>query len=330
MQLCFRAQQRNLHGVMTLNLLLGTYPLLIAASSFIFVQILTVGNSSGGVYTNGADYRALGLSILNSRLLSPATTRSWMKPQSGTSSLVFSIGAPWEIYRLLIPVSPRSNRTRVSDLYTKSGGVSGYTSILALSPDHGLGYSILIAGNNSGSARWPLRDIVGETFIPAAEHAGVENAKQNLVGTFANSKVEASNLTLAVEDDHTGLRLESWFVGGVSWLANVSEPAVDPSIAENLTILLYPTGSMSRTNSLSDLYITKGTVNLTFRAIPNTLDGNVRAEVEGGVGMFDNSILPWFGAGMLDTNDEFVLEITDGKVKSVVSPVNGLKYERLE
>lgn len=92
------------------------------------------------MYTNLADLRTTGLSILNSNILAASTTQEWMKPLSGTGSLVELVGAPWEITRLMIPVSPASTRTRVRDLYLKAGGNVDYTSVIALSPDHGLGY----------------------------------------------------------------------------------------------------------------------------------------------------------------------------------------------
>ncbi|KAH7353176.1 beta-lactamase/transpeptidase-like protein [Pyrenochaeta sp. MPI-SDFR-AT-0127] len=60
---------------------------------------------SGGVYPNARDLRALGLSILQSKLLSGAQARQWMKPHVHTSSLTGSVGAPWEIYQLALPVS---------------------------------------------------------------------------------------------------------------------------------------------------------------------------------------------------------------------------------
>lgn len=84
-------------------------------------------------------------------------------------------------------MSPKSSRTRVSDLYTKLGGNPQYTAVFALSPDHGLGYSILLAGPTSSTDRIPLRDIVGTVFVTAAEHAAVENAERNFAGTFVDT-----------------------------------------------------------------------------------------------------------------------------------------------
>lgn len=93
---------------------------------------------SGGIYANLAGLRTIGLSILNFEILSPTTAQDlWMKPRSGAGSLVELVRAPWEITRLMIPVNPASDRTRVCDLYLKAGGNGEYTSIIALSPAPG-------------------------------------------------------------------------------------------------------------------------------------------------------------------------------------------------
>lgn len=69
----------------------------------------------------------------------------------------------------------------------KAGGDGDFTTIFALSPDHGVGYSILVAGSTTTTAPWRLHNTTGETFIPAAEHVGWENAGQNFAGTFFES-----------------------------------------------------------------------------------------------------------------------------------------------
>ncbi|KAK7398417.1 hypothetical protein QQX98_012212 [Neonectria punicea] len=280
---------------------------------------------SGGIYANSADLRAAGLSILNSELLSPATTRAWMKPLSGTGSLVELVGAPWEISRLAIPVTPGSNRTRVSDLYTKAGGNGDYTCIFALSPDHGIGYSILVAGSTASSARWPLRDLIGETFIPAAEHAAAEHAERNFAGVFVDETSDA-NLTLAVDKGSPGLSLESFYINGTdSRVAMIggSEPVP-------LDVRLYSTGITSRSNSLSSLYSGNGSLRTSYRAVIMGLPLTDRTAVEGGKGgLFDNTFA-WSSLGFFGTLDEFVFEIVDGKLVSVTSSLTETTLKRID
>ncbi|KAF6805469.1 beta-lactamase [Colletotrichum sojae] len=277
-----------------------------------------IAASSGGIYTNGADLRALGLSILNSQLISAANTSHWMKPLSGTGSLVEVVGAPWEIARLAIPTSASSNRTRVSDLYTKAGGNGDYTCMFALSPDHGIGFSIIIAGQTASAARWPIRNAVGELFVPALEAAAADNAKNNLAGTFVASA--GSNMTLVVEDDHTGLLVESAFVDG----ADAKSPAIS-------AMRLYPSGLYSNSRSLAALYESEGTFSTTFRVAMYPAELTPRSRSEGGEGgLFDSSQV-WMGFDYpSDAADEYVFTLVDGKVVNVTSSAVGLTFTRLE
>lgn len=213
-----------------------------------------------------------------------------MKPRGSVSTLTQSVGAPWEIYHLMIPVSPGSNRTRLSDLYTKAGGNAGYSALFGLSPDHGLGFSILVAGPHALDERWPLRDAVGETFITAGEHAAMENAAKNLVGTFVNEEADL-NITLTVDADHPGLGMKG------------------PLIPGNVTVRLYPTGAETFSCNNSGL--------LSFRAVTQRLPVGPRAEVEGGKGMFDNGCESWLSVGFSGSDDEYLLDVVDGRVKSL-------------
>ncbi|KAJ5461991.1 uncharacterized protein N7458_003543 [Penicillium daleae] len=272
--------------------------------------------SSGGIYASGADLRAAGLSILHSELLSPTNTSEWMKPHSGTGTLVELVGAPWEISRLEIPVSPASNRTRISDLYTKAGGNGDYTTIFALSPDHGIGYTILVAGSTATPARWPLRDTVGEIFIPAAEHAAWENAKRNLAGTFVDKALPGTNLTLTVDKDRPGLGLGAFWINGQNG-------------RDNPHWRVYPTGLNSISRSLSALYKSKGKMRVAHRMAEPEPPMKPRAAVEGGKGgLFDNSFT-WMNLDFSGPVDEFIFNLVDGRLVSVELPVTGLVLDRV-
>ncbi|KAF2735114.1 beta-lactamase/transpeptidase-like protein [Polyplosphaeria fusca] len=265
--------------------------------------------SSGGIYANTHDLRELGLSILQNRLLCADVTREWMKPRSHTSSLTMSVGAPWEIYRLTIPTSAKSNRTRVSDLYTKMGGQVAYAGIFALSPDHDLGYSVLVAGENATQDRIPLRDVVGTAFIPAAEAAAFENAASNYGGVFADPNNESSNLTLTVDDDKPGLGLPALFVDGVDWRANITQPAFDVS-GDLFSYRLYPSGTE---------YVSPATGALVklFNAVWGIAKPMPRTLVDGGEGgLFEDACMSWTETGFYTTSD-FELEVVGGRLERV-------------
>ncbi|KAK1566233.1 beta-lactamase [Colletotrichum navitas] len=270
--------------------------------------------SSGGIYSNAADLRAFGLSILDSELLSSTNTSRWMKPLSGTGSLVELVGAPWEIARLAIPTSAGSNRTRISDLYTKAGGNYDYTCIFALSPDHGIGYSILVAGSTATPARWPIRDAVGELFIPAAEAAAADNARLNLAGTFVAASA-GSNVTLSVDADGAGLVVESAFINGEDGTAGASAR-------------LFPTGLYSNSRSLSALYGNRGTLSTAFRLVTYPAKLNPRSRSEGGAGgLFDNSQV-WMGLDAQEAVDEYIFTIEDGRLVNITSSYTQMTFMR--
>lgn len=246
-----------------------------------------------------------------------------MKPLSGTGSLVELVGAPWEISRLTIPVTPKSNRTRVCDVYSKAGGNGDYTAIFGLSPDHGIGYSILIAGSTASSARWPLRDLVGEVFVPAAEHAAVENARENLVGTFVSEDFEGTNLTLTVDEGRPGLGLDSLYLEGVEFRSQLVG-------SEKVSTRLYPTGLNSLSRSLSALYRPNATMQVAHRMAGSGLPLKPRAAVEGGKGgLFDNSFV-WANFGFAGNLDEFLLDLVDGRVVGVKNTGLDVVFKRVD
>ncbi|KAF4452189.1 Penicillin-binding protein 4 [Fusarium austroafricanum] len=271
-------------------------------------QDVPVVAGSGGIYTSAKDLRLAGLSILNSEILSPRTTRQWMKPHSSTGTLVELVGAPWEITRLTLPTGPDSNRTRVSDLYMKSGGNGDYTCLIGLSPDHGVGFSLLVAGDTAYAtpARWPIRDAVGTTFLTAAEYAAAESAEKNLAGTFVVEGNETTNFTLAVNKNEPGLNITSFWYKGKDALEGYASSR------------MYPMGLYSNSRSLAAQYNTRGKYSVSFRQVsgfPNPPP--YRAAVEGGKGgLFDHSFT-WMNVGFDGISDDFIFNMDGTKLVSI-------------
>ena len=252
-----------------------------------------------------------------------------MKPKGLESSIVWAVGAPWEINRLTLPVSVNSIQTRISDLYTKSGGQAGYGTLFALSPDHKIGYSVLVAGPAALQDRWTLRAIAGQSFVVAAEHAGRKNAALNFAGTFIDPTNSTTNLTLSIAEDRPALNLDSLYVLGFDVRFAVYSPDAATLPPQNLTVQLYPTNLNSRYANGSQL--------LTYRGVGGLTPAPPRALIDGGSTLFDDSCISWFNTAfnedtITDTGefyDTFLLVVEDGKLIKVILPSVNVTMERV-
>ena len=244
-----------------------------------------------------------------------------MQPRSATSALTGLVGAPWEIYRLAIPVTADSNRTRVSDLYCKLGGNAGYGAVFCLSPDHGTGFSILVAGEGALSDRFFLRDLVGETLIPAAEHAAQAHAARIYPGTYGNS---THNVTLTIDDDHTGIGLTSYFYNGTQSLGAVTgiTPDALQTPPKDLMIRLYPTKPLPAPT------LPRGTQRVSFRAVAQSSKPDPKGQVLSGKNIFAEACDSWQTVGFWIDLDEFVIEFVDGEVHSITSVFGETTFTR--
>ncbi|CAI7653968.1 unnamed protein product [Penicillium pancosmium] len=253
-------------------------------------------NPAGGIYSSANDMAALGRAILNNTLTDPLTTRRWMKPHSHTSSLAYSVGAPWEIISFPVP--------RLIDLYTKSGDIGSYSSILALSPDHGVGFTILVAGTGGHAVVAMVADLVAQTILPALEYIAKDQARVRFAGTYSAPSGGVNSSISIATDFGPGLRVTNWTSNSTDMFQSLAtlRGANDTS---QITIRLYPTGLE-----------TPG--NISFRAlIPPDLGLTP-------IGPFTGSCITWVtvdsfiygGVGL----DEFVFALDDNLSATSVSP----------
>src|SRR3569833_3782185 len=178
---------------------------------------------AGIAYLSTDDLTTNGQSILASKLLSQSKTRSWLKPTSHTAEIHGSIGMPWEIVRLDLPISPSDGsmsnpQTRVSDLYSIAGGIGAYGSLLLLSPDHSIGAVVLTAGPAPGfpGVIPALAEMIIETWIGAAEDAARDQAEEKVAGRYASDD-SGHVITVELKDGAPGLSVE-WAVNGTQIL----------------------------------------------------------------------------------------------------------------
>lgn len=230
----------------------------------------------------------------------------------------------------------------VADTRLLLGGNEGYSAVLALSPDHQLGFSVLVAGEGALSERWPLRAATATRFVGAAEHAAFEVARRNAAGTFAarhdggsNATAGGTNLTITVSEDHPGLGLPEFFIGGADARINMTDPISDPIMYEGLEmhVRLYPTGLDEETGAQGGGKLVK------YRAVPQFAPLGPRNVLQGGAGLFDDQCSVYLSTSFFqnaetpfgeDYYDELDLEYgPDGKVTRVLYPMWDLTFERL-
>lgn len=170
----------------------------------------------------------MGKSILLSSLLPPRTTRKWLQPITHTSALLGSVGRPWEIRRFEIPVSSSTNTTRITDLYTKNGAVGTYLSLLALSPDHDLGISVLTAGPSSTADYNTLVGLASSIWVPAMEEAAREQAVVDFVGTYRSSSDANTYTEFESDPNQPGIFLSNFVSNGTDLLALLASALGEP------------------------------------------------------------------------------------------------------
>ncbi|PGH30641.1 hypothetical protein GX50_06593 [[Emmonsia] crescens] len=203
------------------------------------------GNPAGGFYSSATDLARIGQSILRSGLISETDTRRWLKPNSHTSSLVSSVGSPWEIYRTSNP--------RVVDLYTKFGDLGNYGSVIALSPDHDVGFTVLAAGANPGSQRTILADLIGSLLSATLDKEARLQAIEDFAGTYSSSpdaeddKATVVKISNNKDDNGPGLAIDSFFLNGVPFEGLIGAFfGAPPGAFPKVSLRLQPTGLTAR------------------------------------------------------------------------------------
>lgn len=188
------------------------------------------------MYSSSSDLANFGRDILLSKQLSTLETRRWMKPNSHTSTLSYSVGSPWEILRTKSQIS----HGHTIDLYTKSGSLGQYNSLLVVSQDYGVALSIMTAGSSSSAVMEVVSEMVLQTLIPALENQMLLEECDRLCGIYSSSdQNKNSSLTLSV--DTNGLQIERWINRGVDFLAAIQTYASQTNSPPIQRVLLQAT-----------------------------------------------------------------------------------------
>ncbi|KAI9732550.1 MAG: hypothetical protein M1834_003885 [Cirrosporium novae-zelandiae] len=254
---------------------------------------------TGGMSSSTNDLSAIGRSILNSSFLSDAQTRRWLKPHSHAASIMVSVGAPWEIRRII-----QQPTERVTDLYTKSGDIGAYSCILVLAPDYDAGFVIMAAsssGNSNSNVR-VLADMIANTFLPSFEDIAKTEADIAFGGTYTSRSPNLnSSIILATDPIKPGLGMVKWISNGTDMFPVAT--VAFASSSDTISIRMYPT-NLRTSNEVA------------FRAVIDT------SATTGDSGPFSHRCITWttvdsimYGGASLD---EFVFALgMDSKAVSV-------------
>lgn len=163
---------------------------------------------------------------------------------------------PWEIRRIEMPAVPgassKASGTRLIDLYTKNGGIFAYYAQMALSPDHGLGFMVTIAGrppvtepDRRALEMNIINEMVTDIMVPAFEAAAAEQAIKNFAGTYVATD-NSMEMKIVGLDGHMGLGIQNWTSGDldllVTYYAALSMADSVSSTSPRANLRLYPVG----------------------------------------------------------------------------------------
>ncbi|KAI0134917.1 beta-lactamase/transpeptidase-like protein [Daldinia grandis] len=262
--------------------------------------------ATGNMYASARDVSALGRAILSHKLLSPVSTRRWLKPFAFSSDPLAMVGMPWGARRIKL-----EDTYRYTTAFNKAGNIGDYSALLAILPDFDIGITILLAGELPGNAGFSLADTIGERILPAIEEAARAEAGAKYSGhyVYPNNKINSS-MTI-ITDKLPGLSISQWFSNGTdfAWIATVLQNQYSPVTPR---IRLYPSGLEGPAEN--------GGKRVAFKAMFEDADAprnnNKMFSTECGTWVSIESVI--YGSAAMD---ELIFNVdSSGKVVSVTSP----------
>ncbi|KAK3714048.1 hypothetical protein LTR37_008077 [Vermiconidia calcicola] len=185
-----------------------------------------VQNPTGGIYSSTNDMsKFLRYILTHYNAIAPGI--NWLMPASwGTGSQNF-YGMPFEILRTGRILT---ESTRPVTFATKGGGLPGYTTLISIVPEYGLGVTVLVGCSGCGKLLSAIQEIITVELIRGAEEAiwkAIDKTHRG-VYTATDDKLNSS-LELAVSPS-TGLMVKTFVSNDTDVLGGfVSKYLVDNS-----------------------------------------------------------------------------------------------------
>jgi len=150
------------------------------------------------------------------------------------------MGRPWEILRHALPATSTSTTTRTVDVYTKQGGGGTYSILIALSPDHDVGASIMVVGDETQAYFNTIRKAFLDVWLVAFEEEAREQAQATYAGTYKSG--DNSSMVVGIVPGEPALFIESLVSNGTDVLQYVVNTAGLGGKKGTFGLWLYPMG----------------------------------------------------------------------------------------
>ena len=192
-------------------------------------------NPSGGLWSTANNLLTFQQSILSHKLLGKSDTRRWLQPRALLPSLHQAVGESWEILR---PTDLDVKTHRPIDIFTKTGGVTGYAAYTAIIPEYNIALTINAAGGQAQPAVSTLFPQLVKPLVAYADKLARQQAAIEYTGTYNATVADVtSSMTLEV-DDGPGLAITDLTMNGVPVLHSLATLQKIPF--QSLSARLYP------------------------------------------------------------------------------------------
>ncbi|KAH6642966.1 beta-lactamase/transpeptidase-like protein [Boeremia exigua] len=192
-------------------------------------------NPSGGLWSTPNDLLRFLQSILSHKLLSQRETRRWLQPRVFLPSLQQAVGESWEILR---PTTLELKTKRPVEIFTKTGGVTGYAAYAAIVPEYNIALSITAAGGKANDAVSTLFPLMLKPLVAYADELAQEQAAAEYAGAYTSTIADTTNSMTLAMDDGPGLAVTSFTMNGVPVLQSLAAIKGIPN--QSLSARVYP------------------------------------------------------------------------------------------
>jgi hypothetical protein len=193
-------------------------------------------NPSGGLWSTPNDILTFLHALLQNQLLDKVETRRWLQPRAMLPSLHQLVGESWEIHR---PNDLDIANPRPIDMFTKAGGIAGYSAYAILIPEYDIALTINAAGGKSSAAVQALFPLLVRPLVTYADKLARSQAAATYAGTYnAISANSTNSITLSV-DDGPGLAITSLTINNTPVLQSLA--AMQNIPFASFSARLYPT-----------------------------------------------------------------------------------------